>query len=647
MKPLRINDVTPLETLQKHWGYPSFRPLQEDVINSLLAGNDTLALMPTGGGKSITFQVPALMCDGVAIVISPLVALMKDQVDDLRKYKVRAGYLHSAQTRGEMLAIMDNCTFGYYKILYVSPERLNNKLFLSRLHSIDISFIVVDEAHCISQWGYDFRPDFLKIKEFRKVLPDRPLLALTATATAPVVEDIIQQLHFESGYQVFKRSYHRKNLSYVVRQTYDKPREIYHILSRVQGSALVYVRSRKKTKELAEMLQAFGLSADYFHAGLHNETKARKQNAWQAGETRIMVCTNAFGMGINKEDVRLVIHLTAPPSPEFYYQEAGRAGRDNQRSYAVLLYTPDKDEEYLYSMLEREFPPKRVVLAVYEALGNFFQLGVESGEGAMYEFDLYRFCKVYHVQSHVVTAALAILQLSGYLEYLENHEMASRIQIVVHRNDLYTLFDDSERVYDDVLEFLMRNYPGLFVEQVFIDERKICQALDLEAEQLIHILSNMRKWHIIDYIPGKRSNYIRYLAQRQPIRRVRIAPEVYKHRYESALERVDSMVSYMSENEQCRAKQLVTYFNEENPLPCGLCDYCLAHPTTELTYRDIDNLLDLLKEHSVIEIEALHKLYPSLSLKQIRRALDHLIREHYPITLTREGVVQYGVSSKG
>ena len=498
MKPQLSTDATPLDTLKQYWGYDRFRPMQEEVINSLLEGHDTLALMPTGGGKSITYQVPALMCEGVALVISPLVALMKDQVDGLRKHGIRAGYLHSGQSRGEMLAVLDNCTFGYYKLLYVSPERLTNALFLRRLESIPISFVAVDEAHCISQWGYDFRPHYTRIKEFRQRIPHLPFLALTATATSLVVEDIKRQLLFEEGSRFFKKSFHRRALTYVVRQTEDKARELVHILSSVEGSALVYVRSRKKTKQISELLNSFGLSSDYFHALLPPEVKARKQNAWQSGEVRIMVCTNAFGMGINKEDVRVVVHPAPPPSPEFYYQEAGRAGRDNQRAFAVLFYEPIRDERYLWNMLDREFPPEDTVKQVYDTLGNYFQLGVESGEGAIYEFDLFHFCTQYKIPSHVVTASLAILQLSGYMEYLENHDKAGQLMITTDRNQLYTLFDEKESLYDDLLEFLMRRYTGLFTAYSAIDEREIASALGIRREQLYFLLINLKRWHVID-----------------------------------------------------------------------------------------------------------------------------------------------------
>lgn len=640
MKPKLSTDATPLDILQKYWGYDHFRPMQEEVINSLLEGHDTLALMPTGGGKSITYQVPAMMCEGVALIISPLVALMKDQVDGLRRYGIRAGYLHSGQSRGEMLAVLDNCTFDYYKLLYVSPERLTNPLFLRRIESLVISFVAVDEAHCISQWGYDFRPHYTRIKEFRRRIPHLPFLALTATATPLVVEDIQQQLLFGEESRFFKKSFHRRALTYVVRQTYDKARELVHILSSVEGSALVYVRSRKKAKQISDLLNSYGLSSDYFHALLPPEVKASKQNAWQAGEVRIMVCTNAFGMGINKEDVRVVVHPAPPPSPEFYYQEAGRAGRDNQRAFAVLLYEPLRDERYLWSMLDREFPPEEIVKQVYDTLGNYFQLGVESGEGAIYEFDLYHFCTQYKVPSHIVTASLAILQLSGYMEYLENHDKASQLMIISDRNELYTLFDKQESIYDDLLEYLMRHYTGLFTSYSVIDEQEIANAIGIRGERLYLLLNNLRRWHVVDYIPGKRSNYIYYMDQRVPADQVIIPKEIYQSRYNAARQRVEAMEQYMTTTDCCRATQLVTYFDETNPLPCGYCDYCLSHPPKGLSYKVIDEIEDYLKAEQTTSLEQLHNQFPQLTPEELQSAIEHLRGEYHTIEV-KDSTLRY------
>lgn len=603
--------------------------MQEEVIDSVLQGHDTLALMPTGGGKSITFQVPAMMCEGVAIVITPLVALMKDQVDQLRHQRIRAAYLHSGQKRSEMLNILDNVLLSDYKLLYVSPERLNNKLFLRRLHALRVSFVVVDECHCISQWGYDFRPDYLRIKDFRKILPTHtPILALTATATIEVVEDVQQLLTFRAGHKFFKRSFYRPALSYVVRPTADKLRETVHILRSVPGSALVYLQSRKKTYEWANFLNEMGLQADYFHAGLPPEVKAQKQEAWQSGATRIMVCTNAFGMGINKRDVRVVIHPTAPLAPESYYQEAGRAGRDNHRSYAVLLYTPETDERILLRKLENKYPPRDLILRVYDALGNYFQLGVELGEGALFEFNVFHFCGVFHFPVQVVLSALAILSISGYVEYLEDHSMASRLKFIVPRNELYHLFADDERHYDDLIELLLRQYPGLFSDYSYIDEGQLAKALGYTPEQLSTLLKNLRRWHIIDYIPGKRSNYILYKMQRQPTHKLKFPAHLYKDRVKGDKKRLGAMLDYIHTRSGCRVELLMKYFGEEHPLPCGYCDLCLSGiEGNKLTYRLVDEIEAYLKEHNIQRVDELTRAFPQLSQNDIITALDHLERE--------------------
>ena len=637
MKPIREQkQMTALTTLRTYWGYNAFRPMQEAVIHSILDGKDTLAVMPTGGGKSITFQVPALMCQGIVLVVSPLVALMKDQVDQLRDLGIKAGYLHAGLTRGETLALLDNCLFGDYKLLYISPERLFNQLFLSRLYTLDVSFIVVDEAHCISQWGYDFRPDYLRIAQFRKRVPECPILALTATATPQVIEDIQMQLAFGEERALFKRSFHRKNLCYVVRECEDKLREMYHILTHVEGSALIYVRSREKTRQIANFLQEVGFSATYFHARLSTELKTRRQNEWQSGKVRIMVCTNAFGMCINKEDVRLVIHPTPPESPEFYYQEAGRAGRDNQRSYAVLLCQPWNDTHYLYDMIDRSYPSRELVLDIYEALGNYYQLGEESGERAMYTFDIADFCRTYHFAIHQVEAAFLILNISGYLEYKQDQRQESQIQIITSRNDLYTLFDHQEKQYDDLIEHLLRHYPGLFTQMVPIDEVAICNALDWDQERLYFCLSQLRRWHIIRYIPGSRANYVQFIQQRTPRRHVKLQAEIYTTRYRAARKRAKAMEEYMTNKHTCRAEILMEYFGTKDPLPCGYCDYCLQHPEQTLTYRLIDEVEDWLKEKGKATPEDLFRAFPELSKKSFKKLQAYLLEEDHPIIFTQE-----------
>lgn len=554
---------------------------------------------------------------------------MKDQVDDLRTRHIKAAYLHAGLTRSEAMNVLDNVLHSHYKLLYVAPERLSNKTFLQRLPVLNVSFVVVDECHCISQWGFDFRPDYLRIKDFRQLLPeDTPLLALTASATPRVVEHVQQLLAFREGHQLFKRSFYRKNLSYVVRQTGNKLREALHILSRVQGSALVYLQNRKKTKEWAEFLNEQGLSADYFHAGLPPEVKARKQEAWQNNQVRIMVCTNAFGMGINKPDVRLVLHPTPPLSPESYYQEAGRAGRDNLRAFAVLLYKPGTDEGLLARRLQIKYPEKEVVRRIYDALGNYLQIGEYLGEGTLQEFDIFRFCANFRFAVHQVQSALNLLSMCGYLEYLEEHELPSSVRFLVSRNELYTLFTDTEVVYDDVVEYLLRHYPGLFTEAVYINEKQMANALNISLEQLYLVMKNMRRWHIIEYIPGKRSNYIYYRQQRLPSRQIRIPKILYEERLKADEARMNTMVEYLQLYDQCRVQLLVEYFGEEEPLPCGYCDVCLAHKGHTLTYKKIEELEEYLLQHPSATEEQLLVALPTLTPKQLAKALHFLRREH-------------------
>lgn len=622
---------TPDDVLRRYWGYESFRPLQAPIIDSVLRGYDTIALLPTGGGKSITFQVPAVILPGLTLVVTPLVALMLDQVDDLRARGIRAAAVHSGLGRRDALAVLDNVIYSDYKLLYVSPERLQNRTFRQRLMSMEVSLIVVDECHCISQWGYDFRPEYLQIADIRRHVPEIPLLALTATATPEVVEDIVRNLGFREGYKSYRRSFYRTNLTYVVRKTMDKPREMYHILSRVEGSALVYVRTRKQAKDYADLLTAFGMSADYFHAGLTSETKALKQKQWQDNQTRIMVCTTAFGMGINKPDVRLVLHPMAPSSLESYYQEAGRAGRDNRQSYAVLLYAPEDDDEYLMSLIKKQYPTIGVIREVYEDLGNFFQLGVESGEGAFYELDLYKFSAHFGYPVHVIRAVLSILTLSGYIQYLEEHTLESRMMFTVTRNELYTLFDSEEEIYDDLVEVILREYPGMFTEMVTIDERRIAQRMGIPREQLYQLLTNLRRWYVIKYIPGKRSNFVVYTNQRVPVHRLVIPRAVYQDRRQRDAERVGRMLGYLNQSDDCRTKVIMEYFGENDPLPCGYCDYCLSHPTERLTYRKIDELVSVLKQYTVLYLSALREMMPALSPKDIKKALFFIAREGYPI----------------
>ena len=564
--------------LQKYWGYPDFRGIQRNIIESIACGRDTLGLMPTGGGKSITFQVPALVKKGVCIVITPLIALMKDQVQHLRERGILADAIYADKSRNEILQTLDNCIFGGVKILYVSPERLASELFQTKLKHIHVSFITVDEAHCISQWGYDFRPSYLQIAKIREMIPQVPILALTATATPEVVDDIQDRLHFAEK-NVFKMSFERKNLAYVVRNTSNKQGEMVHILQSVKGSAIVYARSRKRTKEMAELLSKKGISATFYHAGLAPDEKDVRQKAWQADEVRVMCATNAFGMGIDKPDVRMVIHIDCPDSLEAYFQEAGRAGRDGEKSYAVLLFDRS-DESKLKKRIDDTFPPKEMIQDVYEHLAYFYQIGVGSGCGKTFEFDIDKFCITYKFFPTKVDSALRILERSGYLHYEDDPDGKARVMFLLGRNELYIL-DQLPPTQEAVITALLRSYGSLFVDLTFIDEHLIARQAELNIQQVYYALKNLAARHIIKFIPRRKIPFISYTRDRVDGNKVQIPQEVWEGRREQYMKRIQSMLQYAKNDEICRSRQLLAYFGEHNETKCQQCDVCLAKETEE------------------------------------------------------------------
>lgn len=566
------------EILQKYWGYSQFRPMQEEIITSLLDGHDTLGLMPTGGGKSLTFQVPTLCREGLCLVITPLVALMKDQVDNLRARGIRAAYIHAGMSRREMVVTFDNCLYGRFKFLYISPERIDTELFTARIQGLPVSFIVVDEAHCISQWGYDFRPAYLKIAQIRHTLPHVPVLALTATATPRVAEDIRQKLDFHDG-RVFRTPFTRPNLSYVVRQGEDKIQQLLRILNRVPGSAIVYVRNRKRTKEVAEELSRSGLSADYYHAGLGQEDKNEKQRRWKEDETRVMVSTNAFGMGIDKPDVRVVVHLDMPNSPEEYFQEAGRAGRDGARAYAVLLYSR-RDKANLNKRLTEEFPDKEFVLKVYERVSNFLEIALGCGMDSIFEFNLKRFCTTFNYTATPVLSALKILTISGYIEFIEETDSLSRVMILVHKEELYNLHDSDPQT-DRVLQCLLRSYTGLFADYIYIHEELLAQRSGASRQEVYEALLKLNRLHVLHYIPRRRTPYIVYTRERMEPRHVQITREAYEERRQRMADRIESMITYATST-RCRQQMLLEYFGEkDSEYTCGCCDNCIERKKRE------------------------------------------------------------------
>lgn len=587
--------------LQKYWGYPDFRGIQRNIIESIASRRDTLGLMPTGGGKSITFQVPALAQEGVCIVITPLIALMKDQVQHLREHGILADAIYADKSRSEILQTLDNAIFGGVKILYVSPERLASEMFQTKLRHIHVSFITVDEAHCISQWGYDFRPSYLQIASIREMKPGIPILALTATATPEVVDDIQERLHFKEK-NVFKMSFERKNLAYVVREAEDKQGEMIHILQSVGGSAIVYARSRKRTKEMAQLLSQQGITATFYHAGLDPDVKDQRQKAWQKDEVRVMCATNAFGMGIDKPDVRVVIHIDCPDSLEAYFQEAGRAGRDGQKSYAVLLYNKH-DELKLCKRVDDTFPPKELIQDIYEHLAYFYQIGVGSGQGKTFEFDIEKFCVTYKYFPTKVDAALRILERSGYLHYEDNPDGKARVMFLLGRNDLYQL-DQLAPSQDAVVTALLRSYGSLFVDLTYIDETMIARQAELTIQQVYFALKSLAARHIIQFIPRRKIPFISYTRDRVDGDKVVIPKEVWESRREQYEKRIKSMIRYAKNDEVCRSRQLLAYFGEENDRDCKQCDVCLADQTEErekeLRRKVAENQI-IIEDHHIIE----------------------------------------------
>ena len=518
------------EILKQYWGYDSFRDLQEEIITSIGEGKDTLGLMPTGGGKSITFQVPALAQEGICIVITPLIALMKDQVQNLRKRGIKALAVYSGMTRQEILTALENCIFGDYKFLYISPERLDTDIFRTKLRSMKVSMITVDESHCISQWGYDFRPAYLKIAEIRALLPGIPVLALTATATPEVVKDIQARLDFREE-NVFRMSFERKNLAYMVRQTDNKTQELLHILRKVPGSAIIYVRNRRRTKEITELLVNEDITADFYHAGLDNAVKDLRQKRWQSGEVRVMVATNAFGMGIDKPDVRIVLHLDLPDSPEAYFQEAGRAGRDGQKAYAVLLYA-QSDKTTLNKRISDTFPDKDYIRKVYEDINYYFQMAMGDGMGCTFAFNLDEFCRNFKHFPVQADSALKILTRAGYLEYTDEQDNASRILFTMKRDELYKLHENDTDT-EKLINIILRSYTGLFTDYAYINEDSLVIRSGLTRQRIYEILLALTRRHIIHYIPRKKTPYIIYTRERQEKNRLALTREIYEDRKKS------------------------------------------------------------------------------------------------------------------
>lgn len=614
------------EVLREYFGYDSFRSIQEDIIRSIGSGRDTLGLMPTGGGKSITFQVPALAQEGVCIVITPLIALMKDQVAKLRERGIKATAIYSGMSRDSIVVALDNCILGGYKFLYISPERLTSDIFLTKLRRMQVSFITIDESHCISQWGYDFRPSYLAIADIRKQLPTIPVLALTATATPEVVKDIQARLQFREE-NVFRMSFERKNLNYIVRHTENKDAEMLHILNSVQGTVIVYVRNRDKTREIARLLTDHGISAAFYHAGIDSRDKDRRQQQWSEGAIRVMVATNAFGMGIDKSDVRMVIHYEMPDSPEAYYQEAGRAGRDGLTAYAVLLYAPD-DKRKLSRRVSDNYPDKTFICSVYERLGYYYQMAVGDGEGCHYDFDLTEFCKAYRLPLVQTESALRLLTGAGYIRFEEEEEHTSRLRFIVTRDELYRRRDDNEST-DQLIRTLLRLYSGVFSDYVFIDEKYISEMSGIALEPLYESLLGLGRARVIHYIPRRTCPSVTFVRKRVDTDRIVIPVSVYEERKESYARRIEAMKEYVLSDLQCRSRMLLRYFGERNAPLCQVCDNCRRHRNDSqselhfLAYREM--LYNLLSDGKSHPIEVVHTLH--IETPMLKSLLQYLVQE--------------------
>lgn len=603
-----------LTILKQYWGYDQFRPLQSDIIQSIASGNDTLGLMPTGGGKSLTFQVPAMALDGVCVVVTPLIALMKDQVENLKTRNISAAAIYSGMSNDEILTTLDNCIYGAYKFLYVSPERLSTAVFIEKIKLTKVCILAVDESHCISQWGYDFRPSYLRIADIREILPSVPVLALTATATPQVVDDIQDKLNFRKK-NVFQKSFSRSNLAYVVRTTENKDEQLLKILNNVQGTSVVYVRNRKRTKEIADFLQQNGITSEHFHAGLKNETKDERQSRWKTGETRVIVSTNAFGMGIDKAEVRSVIHIDLPDSLEAYFQEAGRAGRDEKKAYAVVLYN-NGDAVKMRKRVSDSFPGKEMVIRVYDALCNYLGVGIGSGLDCVFAFDIADFCTKFKLPILITYNCLKILQQAAYIELTDEQDNTSRLLFTLQKDDLYKLRQNTEQ--DQLIHVLLRSYTGLFTEPAYINEDLIAKRLGWKRDMVYNQLTGLAKEKIIQYIPRKKTPFLTLTHEREATERIILGKEAYDDRRERYITRVKSVLDYVNEENICRSQVLLSYFGEKNTKPCGMCDICLKQKATELSTEEFNELK--VQIISLLEIEplTLNQLVKQLKFKEFK-----------------------------
>lgn len=614
------------QILTQHWGYSKFRPLQEDIIRSVMDGKDTLALMPTGGGKSITFQVPAMAMEGICIVITPLIALMKDQVENLLQRKIKAIAIYSGMTSNEIDIALDNCIYGNVKFLYISPERISTDLFKTRVKYMKVNLIAIDEAHCISEWGYDFRPSYMKIADLRSLVENVPFLALTATAIPKVVDDIQDKLLFKEK-NVFRKSFERKNIIYLVRHVDDKNKYLIETINKVKGSGIIYERNRKKTRETALFLRQNHISADFYHAGLDLEKRNKKQNEWKSGKTKVMVATNAFGMGIDKSDVRFVIHTDLPDSIEAYFQEAGRGGRDEKKAVAVLLYN-ESDKLKAERRISTSFPEIKEIKAVYQALCNYFKIPYGGGKGMSYDFIISDFSKNYNFNVLNIYSSLNFLQREGYIVLTDELNSLSKLHFLANRDDLYK-FQIANAKYDNFIKLLLRSYTGLFSDYVKIDEQSLAKKANSDIKLIYKYLNNLKSLGVVNYIPKKQNPFIVFTEERLDDKSLHISKENYNFRKTRYIERMDAMLNYAASNNKCRSQILLSYFGEKSPDRCGQCDVCTRRNELDLSKYEFDLILDDIKEKLKSDLISLDDLMASLetneekNLKVIQWLLDN------------------------
>lgn len=640
-----------LHILKKHWGYDSFRPCQEEIISSILTGYDTLGLMPTGGGKSITFQVPAMLTDGLTVVVTPLVSLMKDQVDNLKSRNIPAAHLCSGLSRREEELIVEKAVYGKIKLLYLSPEKLASSRFIGKLRSFPVKMIVADEAHCISQWGYDFRPQYLKTGLLRELFPEAPVLALTASATREVADDIKRLLGFRKGSNTFTLSFRRPNISYLLRNSEDKVGMVMKILDSVPGSSIIYVRSRQKTQEYADALRKEGVCADFYHAGLDPEDKTERQDRWKNGETRVIVATNAFGMGIDKPDVRTVLHLDLPPSLEEYYQEAGRAGRDGLPSYAVMILSK-YDKGSLERKLASYFPPKDEIRRVYGLLASYFNLSPGEGYDRSFEFNLENFCKTFRLFPETVSNILSILSASGAVEYVDESARRSRIMMTMFRDELYSCHFTP--LQEKLLQTILRNYTGIFSDYEPVSEPSLCRLCNISEEEIYRLMLELRKAHVLDYIPKQVTPYIYYPTAQEDPEHLVIPQTAYEFRYERMKKRIESIKKFAYRQNGCRVRVLLEYFGENDAEDCGCCDWCRANKTASVKVSPVRAdageltgwILSRVKEKPLtLDILASESGYRTKQLRQFLADTIRILADEGRVTL--EGpVISYNNNKK-